>query len=326
VQDFVFLDAYGRQSDNGSLIAGRYNYTASSTAVVTNQTFGAMYHSASGSKTVTDTIQFSSLSVSNLTFGDANAYDKWVSSLGVAGSIGISPFPTAYATNLPSTFVSQIANSTAVDKPLVSLSLVVSTYNLTSNTGTSTGQITVGAEDGDACTAGGYTYVANNMTLPTSFRVDSITGTAANGDSLSLSVNPSRMTTIDEVFPDIYASNDFIQLLVNASGLVYQGNDYYEMASCDDVQNVGSLTLNLASNSTLTLNSQDYIYQNITSDGSVRCGAYLASNGRSESDNVMSPIGLGQLFLNNHCYTHNYADGTIGIASTVNQTVAVVSY
>jgi hypothetical protein len=57
----------------------------------------------------------------------------------------------------------------------------------------------------------------------------------------------------------------------------------------------------------------------------VRCGAYLASNDGSEADNADSPIGLGQQFLNNHCYAHNYADGTIGIASTVNQTVAVVS-
>jgi hypothetical protein len=69
--------------------------------------------------------------------------------------------------------------------------------------------------------------------------------------------------------PFFYGSNDFIQLLVNASGLTAQGDEgYYEAASCDDVQNMGSLTLNLAGGSTLTLAPADYIFNLVS--GSIR--------------------------------------------------------
>jgi hypothetical protein len=156
------------------------------------------------------------VSVSGLTFGDVTAYSDWITNMNIAGAIGISPITNTFATNLTG-FAPQLASSSSVDKSLVSVHFTVSAYDLASNTCTSTAQITVGAEDGDACTAGSYTYVANNMSSPVSFRADSITGTAANGDSLSLSLNPDRITTISESLFGLYGSTDFVQLLVNAS-------------------------------------------------------------------------------------------------------------
>ena len=37
------------------------------------------------------------------------------------------------------------------------------------------------------------------------------------------------------------------------------------------------------------------------------------------------PIVLGQLYLNNHCYTHYYAAGMFGIGRTKEQTILVVN-
>jgi len=58
-----------------------------------------------------------------------------------------------------------------------------------------------------------------------------------------------------------------------------------------------------------------------------KCGASLVSSGISEMD-VNSwelPIVLGQLYLNNHCYTHYYAAGMFGIGRTKEQTILVVN-
>jgi hypothetical protein len=328
-QDFGFLDAYGPES-TGSAIAGRYDYTASTSATVTNQSFYGAYGAVSGNITVTDTIQFNSVAISGLTFGDANTYTDYIAQLNVAGVIGLAPSPNTFDTNLTSLFGSQLATSTSVDTPVASFSFVVPSINLNSNTLTSSGQVTVGAEDGSVCTAGTYTYVTNTggAYYPTGFRVDSISGATPSGDSLSLTVADNRVTAIGPTYPGFYGSTDFVQLLVNASGLVDQGNGhYYEANSCDDVQNMGSLTLNLAGGSTLTLAPADYIYQNVTSDGTTKCGAYFYTYGSAETDsNTASyPIILGQPYLNNHCYAHNYADGTIGIASAVSQTTIVIS-
>jgi len=67
----------------------------------------------------------------------------------------------------------------------------------------------------------------------------------------------------------------------------------------------------------------------VTSDGTTKCGAYFYSFGGAETDSsrkhqgYTSPIVLSQTWSNNHCYAHNYADGTIGNAVT--QTALVVS-
>lgn len=101
----------------------------------------------------------------------------------------------------------------------------------------------------------------------TCFRVDTTSGQSPGGDSLSLAVNANRSTMIAPMAPWFVGSDDLIQLLVNASGLVDQGDGYYEAASCDDVQNMGSLTLNLAGGSTLTLSPADYILHNVRGGG-----------------------------------------------------------
>jgi len=283
----------------------------------------------SGTFTVTDTILFNSVSIGGLTFGDDPNYSDSITQMNVAGVIGISPNQNTFDTNLTS-FGSQLATSTSVDTPMVSLSFVVSSVNINSNSLSGSGQVTVGAEDGSDCTAGAYTYVTNTggSAYPTGFRVDSINGTTPSGDSISLTVADNRVTAISPMYPYFYGSTDFVQLMVNASGLVDQGNGYYyEANSCDDVQNMGSLTLNLAGGSTLTLAPADYIFQNVTSDGTTKCGAYFYTYGSAETDSNTASyaIVLGQSFLNNHCYAYNYADGTVGVASTVTQTTVVVS-
>jgi len=336
--DFLFLDAYGPDaSSTDSTVAktGRYDYTASTTAVATsNQPFFGVYSEANGTTTVMDTIQFNSVSLTNLTFGDATTYTAWVTQLGLAGIIGLSPNLNTGDTNLTSiasNFGSQLAASSAVDTPVASVSFAISSVNFNTGDSVSSGQVTVGAEDGSACTTGGYTYITNTGPYSTSFRVDSISGTSPSGDSLSLAINVNRSTVIWPMFVGFVGSNDFIQLLVNASGLVAQGNGYYEANSCDDVQNMGSLTLNIAGGSTLTISPADYISNNVTSDGTTKCGAYFYSLGFDETDSSVKhqgftmPIVLSQTWLNNHCYAHNYADGTIGVANVVTQTTLVVS-
>jgi hypothetical protein len=324
-QDFVFLEA---ADSAGNAVDGRYNYSASTSASTTGQAFYAEYGAVSGTFTISDTIQFNSVSIGGLTFGDDPNYTDSITRAGVAGVIGLSPNANPSDTNLTS-FGAQLATTTAVDTPVVSLSFVLSSYSTTSNSLASSGQVTVGAEDGSACTAGTYTYVTNTggASYATGFRVDSINGTTPGGDSISLTVADNRVTAIGPMYPGFYGSTDFVQLLVNASGLTDQGNGYFEANSCDDVQNMGSLTLNLAGGSTLTLAPADYIFQNVTSDGTTKCGAYFYTYGSAETDSTTAayPLALGQSFLNNHCYAHNYADGTIGIASTVSPTTIVVS-
>jgi len=338
--DFLFLDAYGPDSGSSDTTvakAGRYDYTASTTAIATNnQPFFGVYSEANGTTTVMDTVQFNSVSLTNLTFGDSTAYDSWVTQLGLAGIIGLSPNLNTGDTNLTSitsNFGTQLAANSAVDTPVASISFSISAVNFNTGASTSSGQVTVGAEDGSACTAGSYSYVTNTGPYSTSFRVDSISGASPSGDSLSLAINVNRSVVIWPMFVGFVGSSDFVQLLVNASGLklVDAANGYYEANSCDDVQNMGSLTLNIAGGSTLTIAPADYISQNVTSDGTTKCGAYFNSLGFPETDSSAKhqgftwPIVLSQTWLNNHCYAHNYVDGTIGVGGTTTQTTLVVS-
>jgi hypothetical protein len=279
--DFLFLDAYGPDSGSSDTTvakAGRYDYTASTTAIATNnQPFFGVYSEANGTTTVMDTVQFNSVSLTNLTFGDSTAYDSWVTQLGLAGIIGLSPNLNTGDTNLTSitsNFGTQLAANSAVDTPVASISFSISAVNFNTGASTSSGQVTVGAEDGSACTAGSYSYVTNTGPYSTSFRVDSISGASPSGDSLSL---------------------------------------------------------NIAGGSTLTIAPADYISQNVTSDGTTKCGAYFNSLGFPETDSSAKhqgftwPIVLSQTWLNNHCYAHNYVDGTIGVGGTTTQTTLVVS-
>ena len=65
----------------------------------------------------------------------------------------------------------------------------------------------------------------------------------------------------------------------------------------------------------------------MTSDGTVRCGAFFRDYGVEENGTDCSdcPISLGLMFFSNHCYVHNYTDGTIGIGSARNQTTLTVT-
>jgi hypothetical protein len=66
----------------------------------------------------------------------------------------------------------------------------------------------------------------------------------------------------------------------------------------------------------------------VKSDGTTKCGAYLQSSGSNETstdDSSAYPIILSQTFMNNHCYAHNYADGTIGIGSAQTSTTIAIS-
>lgn len=205
----------------------------------------------------------------NITFGDASEYAEWAAEMPYAGAIG---FGTVYRndTNLAS-FGAQLAAAYALDNtsapaPLASLSYTLTSVNLTDGQLTGSGLITVGGEDNDLCVSGGYSYTP--LGFHDHWRIDSITGQTPSGDPLSLTINTNRSATISQLLPGHAASHTFIQLLVNASGLVFTGSnetgDYYELSSCDDLQSASNLTLHLASGATLTLAPVDYIYKNVS--------------------------------------------------------------
>ena len=219
-----------------------------------------------GERVITDTIRFGGLSISNLTFGEATTYSPWLGQLPVGGTIVIDRILDG-VTNL-TTFTTQLNSSAAVEKALVTLSFVISEVTLHSNgnkTTTSKGQLTVEAEDEDSCVPGSYVYSPYAGPVGPGFRVDSVESMSISGYALSLTVNPNRSTAIVDYYPGIFGSMELIQLLVGASGLAYTGSDnYYELGSCDDMQRVQDVTLNLAGGAKVTITAADYIYRSVS--------------------------------------------------------------
>lgn len=319
-QDFFFLDPLSNATDasneESESRVGRYDANASTTAVVNDQAFYAIYNFVRGNSTITDSILFGDTLSMPLSFGDASYYPYWVPYFQVVGIVGFSPFSRG-ETNLTS-FASQLLSNNNV-QPIVAKHVTVQT-GANDNAVTSSGQLTIGAEDDDSCTAGSYLYVSLNGSqdgAPDAFRVDSISGQTPNGQALSLAINVNRSAVLADGFNMVAGSPEFIQLLANASGLIYNATSkYYELSSCADLSKAQNVTMNLAGGKKLTLAPTDYIFKTI-SDGTEKCVSSFYENSYSETDtsNSVRPIMLGAFFLNNHCYAYNYRDVTLGIAS-----------
>jgi len=145
--------------------------------------------------------------------------------------------------------------------PLASLSYTLNSVNLTDGQLTGSGLATVG---------GRLVYRWRVQLHPSGrwhdhWRIDSVRGQTPSGDTLSLDINVNRTVTISQLLPGHAASHTFVQLLVNASGLVLAGSnetgDYYELASCDDMLSANNLTIYWGD--IVILIPADYIYRNV---------------------------------------------------------------
>lgn len=329
-QDFYFLTppAGGDSSEsvesssNDSTVV-YYDPAQSSSASVNSQAFYAHYGYVRGNTTVTDSVKFNGAQVFSLSAGLAATYPAWIASLPIAGVVGISPVSqhngnlTSFASQLNGTSASAVGTTVSLYSNLTSVN---ATYF---NAGS--GQLTVGGEDEDNCVAGSYVYSPTGTHLSSGFRVDSISGvSASSGEAISLAVNTNRSMQLSDNSNGVMGTQQFIHLLINASGLVYNNaTSAYELGSCDDLAQANDLILHVPSGETVVLSPKDYIFQTRGDDGAVKCVSNLYDVGIDESDVFFStvPFVLPQFFLNNHCYAYNYAEGTLGIGSAKVQTL-----
>jgi len=147
-------------------------------------------------------------------------------------------------------------------------------------------------------------------------RTNSISMANAAPDSCFGDVKSNHTIRFSHSFSHILTSYQALFMIVDATGAYYNKSAGGYVIDCNDFNKGGNVDINMVDGNVLTLKPADYIMK--TDSGICKLNV-RASYDENDPWGQYSQITLGQSYMNNHCYSYNYKENTVGIADIVHQ-------
>jgi hypothetical protein len=297
----IALGADGASSESSSDEVGKnqYDSSASSTYQKENGSFSADGGYATG-YLASDLFNLGGLSV-NLTFGVADSIDDWIDELPIDGVIGISSQNSD--NNIPNV-LNQLAPQ--MTDPI----FVMHTSRAKNGALNNDSFIAFGSENIPQCQQG-WTHVTNITFKRDGIYGPQISSVNIEGNTTSVATNSSLVIYTDSGFVDKYVSYQVMDLLVQASGAIYNETISQYLVPCDKIAQAKNVVLHLTSGETITLIPSDFVYMDKYDVHDETVCVFDVQGGYEKY------FELDMRFFNTRCVSYNSKTQQLGLAAVV---------
>lgn len=310
--ELLLIDAGADLSNVDTRIPAKatYNANASSTYVPVSGNISSWGMKAHKAK---DVLNVDTLSTT-LKFVVADKLPYFLNYYAIDGVLGFGPSKKSWFN------VSVVADEVVsqLDKPLVSV------YVNQNSAGNGTGQVTLGAEDGDNCQSN-WVYVPNTKYWEKQGYAYTVHVSSADvtisGQATTVNLDSNVTFAAWPAFDVPYSAQT---VFVNGTGATY--NETYGVYTIDcDTSKAPSITLNIGGSG----NSTDNTSQKLVLTGADYIRYYRSGDFCYLGVNFYRGLGmwyLGSQVLNNHCIGFNYNERTVGFADSKTPKTDVTQY